>query len=117
MLLNLSNHPSHLWSEHQLSEARRQFGAVTDMPFPIIPPEAATDEVRMMAEQLLLEIRKIDPSAVHLMGEMTCCFMLLSMLHDIGIPCYASTTHRSVIVENDGIKTTQFTFVQFRRYG
>jgi hypothetical protein len=57
----------------------------------------------------------MDPQAVHLMGEMTFTFRLVTMLQAAGIPCIASTTHRTV-EERDGKKIVQFEFVQFRPY-
>lgn len=117
MLLNLSNHPFSQWSDTQQSAAIAQFGTVEDMQFPEIPPEANEDEVCLLAERYYGKIRLADPMAVHIMGEMTFCFMLIPLLQSAGIPCYASTTHRDLIMAQDGMKTARFVFVQFREYG
>lgn len=115
MLLNLSNHPSATWSEAQMQAAIEQYGAVQDLPFPNIPPEATADEVRMLAEQYEVKVRRADPAAVHLMGEMTFTFALVQRLQAIGIPCIASTTER-IAEERDGQKIVTFRFVRFRNY-
>ncbi|HHS95590.1 MAG TPA: TIGR02221 family CRISPR-associated protein, partial [Phaeodactylibacter sp.] len=116
MLLNLSNHPSTKWTTEQRAAAIERYGGVQDMPFPRVPPEASTDQVRQMAESHYVRIRKIAPAAVHLMGEMTFTHALVNKLQQAGIPCVASTTHREVIDEGAGKKTVQFRFVQFRPY-
>lgn len=115
MLLNLSNHPSSKWTPAQLSAAIEQYGSVEDWPFPNIAPEATVDDIRLLAEQYTDKIRRADPMAVHLMGEMTFTFRLVTMLQAVGIPCIASTTHRTV-EERDGKKIVLFEFVQFRHY-
>ena len=115
MLLNLSNHPSSRWPVEQVAAAQQQYGSVTDLPFPHVPPEATADEVQQLAEEYYQQIKKTKPQAVHLMGEMTFTFRLVTMLQAVGIPCIASTTHRTV-EERDGKKIVLFEFVQFRHY-
>lgn len=115
MLLNLSNHPSPTWSAAQLQAATAQYGSVQDLPFPNIPPDATADEVRRLAEQYEAEVRRVDPAAVHLMGEMTFTFALVNRLQAFGIPCIASTTER-IAEEREGQKIVTFRFVQFRNY-
>jgi hypothetical protein len=117
MLLNLSNHPSTSWSEEQLRVAVEQYGGVSDMLFPQVPPEADLEVVRRLAEGYYHRIRALDPwpRAVHLMGEMTFTYQLVSLLRAAGIPCVASTTVRDV-VEEDGVKVSRFRFVRFRPY-
>jgi len=118
MLINLSNHPFAVWSEAQKKEAIKQFGSIEDMPFPQISPEACTDEVFLLAEKYVSDIKKLIPfvTAVHLMGEMTFVVALVSMLQKVGINVVCSTTKRTVIEEKNGLKTAQFEFVQFRAY-
>lgn len=116
MLLNLSNHPSASWPENQMNAAIQQYGKVEDLPFPAINPEWSTDEVRQLAEQYEIKVRQLNPTAVHIMGELTFTFMLVNKLKEIGIPCIASATNRMVTSENDGVKTSVFEFVRFREY-
>ncbi len=115
MLLNLSNHPSSTWPENQMNTAIQQYSKVDDLPFPAINPEWTADEVRQLAEQYEIKIRHLNPTAVHIMGELTFSFMLVNKLKEIGIPCIASTTNR-VTTEKNGIKTSVFEFVRFRAY-
>ncbi len=115
MLLNLSNHPSAHWPPTQMNEAVKQYGSVQDLAFPQINPNANTDEIEQLAEEYETKIRKLNPSTVHLMGEMTFTFKLVNRLKAIGIPCIASTTER-IAEEENGAKTSVFKFVRFRAY-
>ena len=115
MLLNLSNHPSSKWGEHQLA-ATEQYGGVFDMAFPNIPPAATEDDVRRLVEEFEVKVRASGATVVHLMGEMCFSFALVSRLQKIGIPCVASTTERRTVENPDGSKTLSFEFVQFRGY-
>ncbi len=121
MLINLSNHPSSLWSGTQIQEALNIFGTVADMPFPPVPPEAESEEIAQLAEVVAKDcLQKIrisaDPvSAVHIMGELTLCFTVTALLQKDGITCIASTSVRNVEVEN-GIKSSVFSFCRFRAY-
>lgn len=141
MLINLSNHPSSAWSEEQLQEALKQFGRVSDLPFPAISPDDETTSVDKLADgfvQQILDMRihpfqeaqsinsaskqrgagcldQLEPFAVHLMGELTFCFALAARLQSRSIRCLVSTTQRKA-VEQDGMKLSQFNFVKFRDY-
>ena len=116
MLLNLSNHPSTSWSEEQIAATQSRYGTVQDLPFPQIPPTWTTDEVEQLVEEHITKIRQANPTAVHLMGELTFCFSLVAKLQRIGIPCVASTTERNTIDKPDGTKIAVFRFVKFREY-
>ncbi len=92
-----------------------------DLPFPEIEPDASEDTVIEMADLFLGKILDLlkdsheSLNAVHLMGEMTFCFALGTLLLGKGIPCVASTTRREVV--QDGLsKTSIFNFCRFRRY-
>jgi hypothetical protein len=115
MLLNLSNHPSQNWTTKQLVTAKNTYGRLLDMRFPNIPPELLGNELDDLVEEYLLAILKDKPKAVHLMGEMTFTFRLVTRLKAAGIACIASTTNR-IVEERDGKKIVQFEFVQFRAY-
>lgn len=116
MLLNLSNHPSARWGQEQLQVAKEQFGAVQDMPFPNIDPSWTTTKVAQLAKSYFKQILEHKTKAVHLMGEMTFTYILVSLLQTSGIQCVASTSERKVIEEEDGKKTVLFNFKQFREY-
>lgn len=119
MLINLSNHPSDRWGDEQRQQAIEQYGGIEDVAFPQISPQATHKEVKRLAESYAVRIqnRKNETTkiAVHLMGEMTFTYILVNQLLAAGIPCLASTTHRTV-EEKDGKKIVQFQFVQFREY-
>lgn len=116
--LNFSNHPSSLWEESQL-EAARQYGDIADMPFPSIDPGASSETVKEMAKSYvhgILKIAKDHDVTVHVMGEMTFVFTVVTQLEEKGIRCVASTTERIVKDNDDGTKTSEFSFVGFREY-
>lgn len=118
MLLNLSNHPSFNWSNEQKDAAIRQFGGIVDLPFPMIDPDASLESVEELAEETyerIISMNLIDLS-VHVMGELTFCYAFLKILELKGIAAYASTTHREVVVNESGVKTSVFRFFKFRPY-
>ena len=115
MLLNLSNHPSTHWPDNQVQLATKLYHTITDMPFPQISPELNSDQLELLVEEYELLVRKANPIAVHIMGELTFTYRLVNRLKAIGINCIASTTERKVSIENN-IKKSQFEFVQFREY-
>lgn len=119
MLLNLSNHPSSAWSAEQMDAAVKKFGGVHDEPFPNIDPNADEKEISGLVIEYALKVATtypFIPRAIHVMGEMTFTYNFVDMMKRVGIPCYASTTERTVLEETDGRKTVQFQFVQFRSY-
>ena len=120
MLINLSNHPFEKWSIPQL-EAAEKYGTIIDLAFPIVDPMADSFQINNLAEDYFLQIVAIimrnseGYHAVHIMGELTFCFLLVQKLHSNGIMCVASTTERNVVEENN-FKTTEFQFCRFRQY-
>ncbi len=118
MLINFSNHPSALWGVKQL-EAAREFGEIKDFPFPAISPESNCDEIRELADHYVDEITSFAEHhhiTVHVMGEMTFTFMVVSQLKEMGIECIASTSIRNAEEFTDGRKISNFQFVRFRKY-
>lgn len=119
MLINLSNHPSAQWSEKQLLKANKLYGNVVDMPFPQIPPEEGEDYIIEIAQKFYHQIEEYQNDnqdvCVHIMGELTFCFCLVSLLKKSNIKCVASTTIRNV-VQQGNVKTTVFEFCKFREY-
>ncbi len=120
MLINLSNHPSSKWPANQLAAAR-QYGIVADLPFPAVPPEAGPADIDKLAaayERKVVDLLQLDgdpQAAVHIMGELTFVYNLVTRLKARQITCLAATTHRQV-KEQEGVKTSVFTFVRFRAY-
>lgn len=118
LFLNLSNHSSDKWGEAQL-DAARAYGKVVDMPFPEIDPGATTEEIYILAEEYAEEITSRYPDrdlTVHIMGEMTFCFRLVTLLHARGVRCVASTTQRKTSELEGGKKESIFEFQEFREY-
>ena len=120
MLINLSNHPSSKWDETQLYEANRQFGTVDDVPFPNIPPDWDTEEVKTLAREYFEKIKftekeKGEKPVIHITGELVFCFILIQMLLKGGYDCITSTTER-IVTEVNNVKTTVFKFKRFRNY-
>lgn len=128
MLINLSNHPSDNWGREQTAASIAMFGHTEDMPFPDVSPTAEPEEIQEIAqfyvEECFLMFGDFDECcpndehehAVHVQGEFTLVYALVNMFRDEGIRCYASTSERNVVEEEDGKKTLIFNFVQFREY-
>ncbi|HKJ32727.1 MAG TPA: hypothetical protein VKA34_12910 [Balneolales bacterium] len=116
MLLNLSNHPFSEWQKSQEMAAIDQYQVVQDMPFPHIKPEASEKEILKLAMDYHKQILSLNPAAVHIQGEHTFTYTLVSLLQQKGIRCLASTTARNVITNDQGDVMRSFRFVQFRKY-
>ena len=119
MLINLSNHPSSIWSEKQLLAAF-PFGEILDIPFPCIPPDWETEQVEHCALDYFEKIRAIaqksdESPIIHIAGEPVFCFILIQLLLKNRFSCITSTTERIVTVK-EGTKVSEFKFNQFRRF-
>lgn len=118
VFLNISNHPSALWSKEQISAAQ-QYGEIEDMTFPEIPTNATTEDINSLAKNIVSEITdryKDNLLTVHVMGEMTFTYDLVTYLKNLGIRCVASCSERVVQDLGDGKRISQFHFEQFREY-
>lgn len=116
MFINLTNHPSENWSGEQL-EAAQRYGEIVDMPFPNIEPFFTTKDIEDLADITVDGIKGLDANPiVHVMGEMTFSYAIVSRLKALGITCVASTTERNIRMMLDGKKISEFKFVQFREY-
>ena len=124
MLINFSNHPSDLWGEQQRREAEKRYGSIVDIPFPAVDPQTDEKEVLDLAEDYFEQVTaplnscaaEPKPHAVHIQGEFTLVFALVTMLKASGITCLASTTRRVVEEQPDGTKVSHFDFIRFREY-
>lgn len=117
MLINLSNHPSESWEGKQL-EAACRYGDIQDIPFPDIVPQLSHEEICLLADEYAAKIARLARDCdvtVHVMGEMTFTYAVVSTLKDMGIRCVASTTER-IVKESEGKRTYTFRFCQFREY-
>lgn len=118
MLINFSNHPSECWGQKQL-EAAKVYGEIIDIPFPTVDPKANYEDIKALADQYVQELMARTENqqvTVHIMGEMTFCFIVVSRLKGMGIECIASTTIRDAEMTEDGKKVSDFKFVRFREY-
>lgn len=118
LLVNFSNHPSRYWDERQ-RKASHKYGKLIDMPFPPISPDADDGELKKLVQDYVQQIVSLADSkaiTVHIMGEMTFTFMVVTRLKEMGIRCIASTTERKTTYNDDGTKLSEFSFVKFREY-
>ncbi len=118
MFLNLSNHPSAAWSTEQL-EAARVYGEVVDIPFPAVSPQSDEEQLADLVNDYVQRVTELspEPCVVHVMGEQTFSYGVVSRLTAMGYTCVASTTERIVKELPDGTKMSKFRFVGFRSYG
>lgn len=118
MLVNFSNHPFRYWGERQ-REASRCYGNVVDLPFPVVAPNTSNNQLQTLAQEWVHKIMEqgdIHDMTVHIMGEMTFTFMVVTRLKEMGIKCIASTTERKTTYNDNGTKLSEFSFVKFREY-
>jgi len=125
MFVNLTNHPVSKWSLEQKWAAGLLAGEVVCMAayMPMVPPEASSYEVLLLATDLLKEtLRKIGASdgCCLVQGECTLTHTMVNLLQKKGCLCLAATTNResAEIVQLDGSvkKESVFRFVRFREY-
>lgn len=119
MFLNLTNHPSALWSAEQTAAARQLYGDIMDLPFPSVDPAGDEEYITSLADdyvQRVLNMADGQPVAVHLMGEMTLTYAIVRRLQMHGITCVAATTKRTIHIMPDGQKMSSFKFIRFRKY-
>ena len=118
LFVNFSNHPSKYWDNKQ-RDASQNYGELFDMPFPQIDPNASDEDLQMLAQNCVNKIASLGDSksiTVHIMGEMTFAYMVVTRLKEMGIKCIASTTERKTTYNDDGTKLSEFSFVRFREY-
>lgn len=118
LFLNLSNHPSAVWSEKQ-RQAAEVYGKIEDMPFPDIRAEAEEGEIDGLTKKYVQKIVRKHPNAVMCQGEYTFTFAVVSALLRRGILCVAACNRRIVAEEiEDGLakKQSVFVFERFREY-
>ena len=119
IFINHTNHSSGKWSAEQ-TVAAEKFGRIVDLPFPEVPPNFSTEEVKQLVLENLQEILKLKPTVVLCQGEFSYTVAMVEELKKIKIPVMAATSERIVseIVEADGStkKVSVFRFVRFRAY-
>lgn len=119
MLINLSNHPLSIWSNKQKNAAIAQFGELVDYPFPHVSPDKDINEIKELAQSIFEEIINLNEDkeiTIHIMGEFSLVYQLVSLFQLKKIPCVLSTSNRIVEEQTDGSKKVFFDFVKFRSY-
>lgn len=120
VFLNLSNHPLDVWGINQIEEARKLGENLIDLPFPNVSPSMSPAEITKLSEVQIEKIKEIakdyDSVVVHVVGEPTLVFNVVTMLKNLGIKCVASTTERMSAILPDGQKLSEFKFITFREY-
>jgi hypothetical protein len=123
MLINLTNHPSEKWTDEQKKQAKSLYGQIIDIAFPQIEPAWDSQNVQSLAAEYLVKIKEKlskNPAnerfAVHIQGEFTFVFALVTMLKEQKIKCIASTSKRVAEEKADGTKISFFKFIRFREY-
>lgn len=121
--INLSNHPLKRWSARQVRAAEALcFGPLEDWAggFPHIDPQASTEDVEKLTNELVAKIRERRPAALHVAGELVAVSMLVRKLTWAGIRCFAATSERVATEElqPDGSvkRSAEFRFVKWREY-
>ncbi len=118
IFINLSNHPSSTWEIKQ-KEAAEQFGEIVDILFPTVNPSDDRSQIEALADQyvkIIEEKAKNATAIIHVMGEMTFTYSIVSRLKERGFGCVASTSERIAQETPDGQKISSFQFVRFREY-
>ena len=119
MLINLTNHPSTLWSREQ-TEAAAMYGEIRDLPFPTVSPSA--DEAALEAQIEAYDRMVADSGAAYvlLQGEYVFTFRLATRLKARGVRVFAAVSERCVTETqtDDGrtVKQSEYRFRQFREY-
>lgn len=118
LFINLSNHPHLLWSQEQIGAAIT-YGEIIDLTFPSIAPNDTPTAINTIVDNyinIFKEQTNFFNITLHIMGEMTFTYAVVSRLKAMGIKCLASTTERNTVMTPDGKKISDFKFVQFREY-
>lgn len=115
--INLTNHPSVLWSDEQL-DAAGQYGHIVDMPFPAVDPAADSAEITLLADSCIEKIRTFEEPTVLVQGEFTLVFNIVTKLKAEGIRTLAACSERQVVESKseDGTSTRKSVIFRFRRF-
>lgn len=118
MFLNFTNHPSNTWNVLQQSKAK-EFGEIIDIPFPNISYDLSEEELNKMADAYVEKITSIQPNAVLCQGEMVFTHLMVNKLKAQGLNVLAAMSDRvtkEIKLGDRTLKTSEFTFLGFRKY-
>lgn len=119
VFLNLSNHPVEMWDKTQRNAAK-EYGDIEEKPFPNIPANTKIEDITKLAKKTAQEIFEVYNDeidlTIHVMGELTFTYQIVSLLKGCGIRCVASCSERNVKELDNGERISLFKFSQFREY-
>ena len=116
MLINLTNHPSALWTKEQ-REACSGFDGIMGMEFPSVDPAWDEDDIARAADDICRHLTGIKGvEAVHVAGEHTLTVAIVARLLKVGTRCLTSTTERNSVDTPDGRIIKTFRFVRLEDY-
>ena len=99
MLVNLSNHPSSEWPTSQREAALRLESSIVDVPFPDVDPRIDGVEFEELAQETVRRVMAAEARSAMVQGEPTMVFMVVRMLREARVRCYAATTERDSFEE------------------
>jgi hypothetical protein len=110
---------NHKMSGEQL-EAALQIGEVLEIAFPNVAPNATSEDVAEMGDQLISQLHLQEGDVIQIGGEPTLTSYVVSKLFQLGYKVVTSTTERlsveEVLPDGSTKKTNVFKFVQFREF-
>ena len=119
MFLNISNHPSAMWTADQ-RDAASAYGDIVDLPFPEVSPVLSRQEVQALADEFTDIILVSKPNIILCQGEYTLTYALVTNLTAQGIKVVAACSDRAseekVLSDGSTERKMTFKFVQFREY-
>lgn len=118
VFINFTNHPSAGWGERQKEEAMA-LGRIVDLTFPAVPTDADPEKLDMMVGEYMGridELRNGQACVVHIQGEMTFTFRMVTALKARHICCKSSVTERNTVDLGGGKSQSVFVFAGFRDY-
>lgn len=114
IFINFTNHPSAVWDQKQLEEARK-YGVIQDIPFPNVDPQSSEADIKILGNQYYVKIMSYQPAAVLCQGEFTLAVYVIERLKKAGVTVLSACTKRIVTINGEK-KTSVFVFEQFREY-
>jgi hypothetical protein len=120
--VNLSNHPVSTWPEAQRQAAEALgLGEVCELEggMPQVDPDADTNEVERLAEELAQRALAQGARGAHVAGEAGLTVALVSRLQARGVRCFSATTDRNAEMRTENgewVKTSVFRFRRWREY-
>lgn len=136
IFINLTNHPMNKWGEEQLKAAKallslsEELGVeMFELPFPHIDPTSSHKEVKDLAAEYVKRVNELvattyalshdTVTAILVMGEMNFTYHFVNKIkvaYSDRMRCFATTSNRNTVENEDGTKSVKFEFTQFRHY-